>query len=342
MPHPAPQTRAGVDALARNAECESCHPEVADEWRASLHAEAFTVREFQHAFRSEPLAFCRSCHAPEAGPAKEPALEAIGVACVTCHLPEGERVLAAARPVGAGGGAAPHPLARSERFASDEACAACHEFTFPDRRPVPEFMQTTVREHRRSAAAERPCADCHMPERPGGGRSHAFHASRDGAWMRSVVAIEASRPTAEEVEIRLELDAAAVGHALPTGDLFRQISVEARSTRRSLRPLTVRRVLARHWSAGGPGSIHREELADDRLGVGDNPRIVRLTLDPADAALAVRWRVRYERVESFVAGGEALVVGGVVLGEGLLEVPGDGVVEDAERGSTRPSYEGGR
>ncbi|MCA9663790.1 MAG: hypothetical protein KC486_36015, partial [Myxococcales bacterium] len=76
--------------------------------------------------------------------------------------------------------------------------------------------------------------------------------------------------------------------------------------------------------------------ADDRLGVGDNPRIVRLTLDPADAALAVRWRVRYERVESFVGATEdgAIVVGGAVLGEGVLAPVGAAVADEAGAATT--------
>jgi len=50
------------------------------------------------------------------------------------------------------------------------------------------------------------------------------------------------------------------------------------------------------------------------------PRVVRLSLDPRDAALPVRWRVRYERVESMLLGpGEqGVVVGGVLLAEGTL------------------------
>jgi hypothetical protein len=209
-------------------------------------------------------------------------------------------------------------------------------------------MQTTIDEHRGSTQASRTCADCHMSTAPGW-RSHAFVASREPARMRDAVTIKAERPRPGEVVITLELDSDAVGHALPTGDLFRRIAVEAISTRRLLRRPKVSRYLARHWRPRGalgevgPGSVNYTEVADDRLGVGDNPRIVRLKLDPADAELPVRWRVRYERVESFVGPTEdgAIVVGGAVLGEGVLEPvgatddPGAATIEDGVTGERR-------
>ncbi len=327
MPHPGPQHRSG-DPAARNAECESCHPQVAEEWRGSLHARAFTVGEFRHAFRLEPLDFCRGCHAPEAGPRPDAEGEAIGVACITCHLVADDVVLAG--PPRADSGAPTHRIRRDARFASPDACASCHEFQFPGRRQRPELMQTTISEHRRSTQADRTCADCHMPERASGGRSHAFHASRDSAWMRSVVSVRAVRPTREQVVLTLELDKNAIGHALPTGDLFRRIAVEAISTRKQLRPTTKRRILTRHWARDGAknhaGTTDYTEVADDRLGVGDNPRVVSLDLEPDDANLPVRWRIRYERVESMILGArdEGIVVGGVVLAEGVLDPPTPG------------------
>ncbi|MEZ4453434.1 MAG: cytochrome c3 family protein [Nannocystaceae bacterium] len=320
MPHRAPQTRLG-DVVQQNAECESCHREIADEWQASLHREAFTSREFQSAFRSEPLAFCRECHAAESPRTADPRTEALGIACVTCHVPEGDVVLAAPRE---GPIAAPHPVRREPAFASPAACAGCHEFEFPDRRPVPERMQTTIAEHARSSARDRSCAECHMPRAADGHRTHAFAASRDAAWMRSVVAITATRPSPERVEFTLDLDEDAVGHALPTGDLFRQIAVEALSTRRALRPIARRQTLARHWRMLREGGLTAQTLVrDDRLGVADDPVHVTVELDPADFARPIRWRVRYERVQSFTAQRDdaALVVGGFNLADGVLDTP---------------------
>ena len=318
MPGPAPLHR-GDNAVARNAECVACHAEIASEWDASLHREAYTSRDFQSALRREPLPFCRGCHAPEADPRQpQPGLAALGVACVSCHVPRGDAVLSA-RSVDAPL-LAPHPVLRTASFTTADACAGCHEFTFPDRRPVPEFMQTTVREHRSSTRRADACAACHMPAVAGDDgvlhRSHAFTASRDAAWMRDAFTVTARRPAADRIELSLDLDEDRVGHAFPTGDLLRRLTVSVAGTR------TQRRYLARHWTYArtGPGPATRTLDHDDRLGVGDDPRIVAFTLDPADAAKSVQWRIRYERVEAFVGPGEdgAHVVGGLDLFMGAL------------------------
>src|SRR3712207_728161 len=91
MPAPAPIHRDG-DPARSNAACESCHPDVAAEWRASSHRTAYTDPVFQRALAREPSPFCRGCHAPEAPPEDEPParLGEIGVGCVTCHVVGGK------------------------------------------------------------------------------------------------------------------------------------------------------------------------------------------------------------------------------------------------------------
>ena len=324
MPGPAPLQRV-ADAVARNEDCVACHDEIAAEWQGSLHREAYTSTEFQRALRNEPLPFCRGCHAPEADTRRpEPALAAIGVACVSCHVPRGEAVLSARAPTQPL--AAPHAVIRDPAFAGAGACAGCHEFPFPDRRPAPEFMQTTIREHAESPHADRSCAECHMPRAADGHRSHAFVASRDATWMRSALAIAATRPAADRVELTLDLRDEEVGHAFPTGDLLRRLTVEVAPDDRTRRAAAQRRYLTRHWQRTRlAGGLYVRTLErDDRLRIGEGPRTLVFTLDPADAALPVRWSVRYERVESFVGPGEdqAIIVGGLELGAGTL--PGAG------------------
>jgi len=317
---PGPAVKRDGDAVARNDECLACHADIAAEWQASLHREAFTSREFQHALQREPLPFCRGCHAPEADPRRpEPALAAIGVACVTCHVPVGDAVLSARANDAPHD--APHAVVRDVAFAGSGACAGCHEFSFPDRRPVPEFMQTTISEHAASPLRTRSCADCHMPRAVDGHRTHAFVASRDGDWMRSVVAVRADRPAADRVELTLDLLEDQVGHAFPTGDLLRRLTITVDVARPGPRR-PQRRYLARHWKTApvGGGPPVRTEASDDRLGVGENPRTLVFDLPATDAALPVRWWVNYERVESFVGPSEdgAVVVGMVPLAKGTL------------------------
>ncbi len=324
MPGPAPLHRVD-NAMDLNAECVACHEAIAVEWQGSLHRAAYTSPEFQSALRNEPLPFCRGCHAPEADP-RRPGddLAALGVACVSCHLPRGDSVLSARAstdPMHA-----PHPVLRDPKFAAADACAGCHEFTFPDRRPVPEYMQTTVREQQDSRHKDRGCAACHMPPvaDAGGGvhRSHSFAGSRDAAWMRAAFVVEARRPTADRVELSLDLQEDRVGHAFPTGDLLRRlvVTIAVEGPTRSTRPQ--RRYLARHWkhTRAGKGPTMRTLDHDDRLGVGEDPRLVAFTLDPADAELPVKWSVRYERVEAFVGPGEhgARITGGLDLFAGTL------------------------
>jgi len=296
MPGPAPLHRV-EDAAARNGECVACHDDIAAEWRASLHRAAYTSRDFQSALRSEPLPFCRGCHAPEADPRRpEPELAALGVGCVSCHLPAGDAVLSA-RAVDAADEAA-HPVLRAAAFATADACANCHQFTFPDRRPVPEYMQTTVHEHRASTQRDRSCADCHMPRVTGADgrvhRSHAFTGSRDPDGMRAAFTVRASRPAADRVRLTLDLREESIGHAFPTGDLFRRLVVVAEVPGDDGRPITTAtRYLTRHFT------LSRREVADDRVGAPDlagGDQLIPFDLGPPAIGREIRWRVAYERV----------------------------------------------
>src|SRR5690606_3589291 len=128
---PAPTTaERGDDRLDRNDDCERCHVDIAQEWRASLHRASYSDPMVQAAIAGEDdPSFCRSCHAPEADPRAEPdpRRAALGVGCVGCHLVDQE-ILAAPRP---GPETAPHPIRRDPKFAGPDACAGCHEFWFP-------------------------------------------------------------------------------------------------------------------------------------------------------------------------------------------------------------------
>lgn len=321
-PHlPGPGRARGLAMAQKNRECERCHAEVASEWRASPHRRSDLDPAYQRALAREPLPFCRSCHAPEADPAG-PApreLSELGVGCVTCHL-DGDRVLAApsTRP---GPERAPHAVRRDAGFASERACASCHEFPFPDSalRLEPELMQSTVSEHAKSPLAERSCASCHMP-RVGGRRHHGFRSQRSQTALRSAVRVRATRIGPQG--LALELESVGVGHALPTGDLFRrlELSVEAvgddyASVARSVRYLT------RHYQPLGRAGVPRRVLEDDRLGADGTTR-TRITFElPVEARnLPLAWRVAYQRVEHprGVNDESAVLESEVVLAEGIL------------------------
>lgn len=299
---PGPAVGPGrPDAAAQNAACAHCHVAVAAEWRGSLHHDAYTNTSFAAALAREPLPFCRGCHAPEADPERPAprALAQLGVGCVSCHVPD-DVVLAAPR-ADLAQETAPHPIRRSGRFAGAGACAGCHEFAFPG---APELMQRTVAEHAASTRAGTSCADCHMPRVGVARRSHAFVASRDPGFVAQAVRVAARRDGSQVV---LRLAPGAVGHAFPTGDLFRRLVVVAEVVEAGRQLRADRRVLARHFDRV------RRELWDDRVGAaafagpehrpsaGDPARdgddiVVTLELGPPAYDREIRWRVQYERV----------------------------------------------
>ncbi len=301
----APRTAAPSGAARRNAECEACHEDVAASWRGSMHRQSFTGADFASAFAREPREFCRSCHAPHADPTrgtKIGELERIGVGCVTCHVAAPHE----SRPDD------PHAGLRPAANDPSSACAGCHEFGFPD---APDLlMQSTLLEHARSPAAQTSCIDCHMPRSDalGGRRDHGFSASRDVGMLRRAVAIEAERVAPERVRIRLA--PREVGHAFPTGDMFRRVLVSAQAyDGQHLRVGDVE-VIGRSFEDGARGAV------DTRLGAdGDfSPRDLELVL-PGAAGLVVRWSVVYQRTDGArMVEGEPWVFESVTIEQGEL------------------------
>lgn len=322
MPGPARSARP-ADAVAENRACESCHPEIAAEWRASMHKQAHTDPAYQRALAIEPLSFCRGCHAPEADPRAEapPASGDIGVACVSCHDAAGKPPLSAPR---SGGPEPPHAVRRSARFATGDACASCHEFPFPGQPPAGLRMQTTMSEHRASDSADRTCASCHMPWVGAGAarhRSHRFEV-RDPRLLRGAMSVRARRAGATAVELTLE--PVGVGHAFPTGDLFRRIAVEAEvAGPDNLVLASASRYLTRHFeNLTLPGGRHEKRLVrDDRPGTTQGPSGVVLDLGQAGLGQTILYRVTYERVAhpAGVSEATAIIETSVILAEGAVK-----------------------
>ena len=325
MPGPAPVPRT-AHAAKENTRCEGCHADIAAEWRASLHKKAHDDPAYQRALAIEPLPFCRGCHAPEADPMRDPPpdLGALGVACTSCHG-DSSRVLAAPRETPR---IAPHPVVRAAAFASASACAACHEFSFPDpdRRFTPLFMQTTASEHRASPFAGTSCAECHMPfvgEGASKHRSHVFPASRDPALLRASARITATRAGAGTVEVRIE--PLAIGHAFPTGDLFRRLAIRVEAVGPEQSVLSEdARYLSRRFGRGKGRDGHSIKIltGDDRVMPGA-PSVITLSLGEKAKHAPILWQVTYERVEHPIeeTSDHAVVEGEVVLAEGTLAPP---------------------
>lgn len=281
-PGPAPQERS---ATVSNANCVRCHETIAAEWAGSLHQRAWDDPTFLAAYAVEPMAFCRNCHAPEAASTEDERRHE-GVSCVTCHVLARDVVGVRAKSGGE------HPVLVEPAMATSDWCASCHEFDFP--RPQEAKMQSTVSEHRRSAHRGRSCQACHMPEvtdAAGTHRRHDFRVQGDAALMASALSVTAASIDKRRVEVTLVV--AEVGHAVPTGDLYRRLVVRATDANgQTARPV----VLGRRFSrAHHPDGEERKQVGDDRVPPDGRPRKAELFfLQPF--ALPVRWEVVYQRM----------------------------------------------
>jgi len=272
---PATPTYARGDRAETNAACIRCHARTARAHAGSLHAASFSDVSFRRGYAAEPAPFCRGCHAPESRPDGEPDpfAQTHGVTCVTCHLPAGAAVvLASARAPQAH---APHGVKRVPDFGT-RTCAGCHEFAFPNADALGErgLMQKTLRENEAAGAPD--CTSCH--------RDHAMTVSRDRERLAAALAVTADR---HDGDLVLRLEAKGVGHAVPTGDMFRRLVVRVKTPK-----ATLERPLGRTFRTrrDDDGAAVRYEATDERLFPG-RPR--RLVFDvPADAA----WEVVYQRL----------------------------------------------
>jgi len=216
-------------ALGGPSTCLPCHAQVVDEWKASMHAVAFTDPQVRGPEPAGSVNFskqeCLPCHAPApvftAGIVRDTRVlarverRADGVDCLSCHgLPDG---VAASR---AGLTGACRPVQRAE-LSTELVCQACHN------------QHQTHDEWRASpaAAAGKDCLDCHMAkvERTGAeasaprtGASHRFLGGRDREFALSGLTL-AGRVEGRELVATLHNDFA--GHNLPTDSRNRALDL---------------------------------------------------------------------------------------------------------------------
>lgn len=195
--------------------CAPCHEAIVREWEASPHRRSFSGAWFQSGYRIDHRSFCRDCHAPlHAGSDPLPGTVAYedGITCVSCHA-----------------GARLHPSDEPHADFTTRACAACHQFRFPDegihaRFDPSEQMQRTEDEWRASGTVKR-CTDCHMAPGPSH-RAHDFNVLGTPQRIADAIDLEGTishRDESTHVEVRLS--ARDAGHAVPTGDVFRALEL---------------------------------------------------------------------------------------------------------------------
>jgi hypothetical protein len=334
VPGPVPRGLGGVEP----SDCASCHADIAAEWASSGHASAWTDPIFQAEYRLSPDAFCRRCHAPRdvdtgagrgsgsgSGPGSA-SLAARGIDCLVCHVREG-RVLG-----GHGRGDGDHVARRDARLLTSAFCGSCHQFDFPRPsagQPVRyhpgQPLQNTLIEWTKSRYADRACQDCHMPQVaasvPGtrSHRSHAFRTFEDRELMaRSVVVKALARRRRGTFLVTVSIAPGEIGHAFPTGDMFREAVLTVR-TGAAQRRQVLRRYFAPVITADGRG--HRLGQVDDtRLapaGAGPPLRFSFQLDEPggtdAPAATDVAWSLDLVRLDPDDARSRGLEPAAIVI-----------------------------
>jgi hypothetical protein len=294
-----------------------------------MHRQAWTDPVFQKAYAVEPVAFCRGCHAPEADPRAVPneAERDVGVACTTCHVDGGHVVGVRASALGEGA----HAMRAEPQMSTRAACASCHQFDFPGTKGAP--MQDTLRENARSSYADVECQSCHMPVVVGpdgrARRSHSFSVIGNDALLRSAVTVKAELVGARSLELRLE--GARVGHAFPTGDMFRRLELRARivgadgHAKGIARPVHLGRRFGDRARSGGELAFDRVPTGDTRVPPpGAGTRRARLSFE-RDLASGdeLHWEVAYQRMDDAMAAsfGVDAVHDEVVVASGRVDVP---------------------
>lgn len=294
-------TRSG---WASANECVDCHADIVAQWELSRHRTAWTNDIFQAGFIAEPRVFCIQCHAP----AEEQVAEVLvnidfyrslwydtnitnapghlapepkaaeGVNCVVCHLRDGQ-MLTASEP----SPDSPHEHRVDAQFATSAACTTCHDFPMVafvngELAMTDEMMQTTAHEweawRERSGRTEH-CPDCHMPD-----GDHNMQGGNSPARVQNTIHVAASASP-----LALVLSVEDVGHAVPTGDLFRHLTLEARCGD----DWTVLSTFGRRFAAKGEdGAGKKRQVADTRLVPGIEARV-----EIPSACAGQEWRLRY-------------------------------------------------
>src|SRR5215216_1114893 len=139
---PFQKVPAGIDSLHAES-CGTCHKEIYEEWKTSIHSEAYDDPFFQAYWtKDKHIWVCLSCHAPlenqqatlirdiprnrvEKAPLLpnagfDPAYQHEGVTCAGCHVRDGVIM----GPFD--DSAAPHPTQFDPSFRTAQVCYRCH------------------------------------------------------------------------------------------------------------------------------------------------------------------------------------------------------------------------
>ncbi len=219
------------ETIPKSSECGTCHKEIYQDWNSSRHRVSFTNELYQDSHKKEPMDWCVNCHSPflklsgDVSNLKDRINKEEGISCVVCHVRD-EKIIVAKIPKTQ----STHTYKEEKNLGKSEFCESCHDFNFPKKNfkhGKIEYsnmvMQGTYKEYKESFYFGREsCQDCHIPKQNGIKR-HYFRGGHDKDFLKKTFFAELKLISENVYE--LKLIAKNLGHAFPTGDLFRNFSI---------------------------------------------------------------------------------------------------------------------
>ena len=222
-----------TEKLEGSKNCENCHKEIYTEWKTTRHRLSFSNRLYQESHKKEPLTWCVNCHAPlvKENGNPENTVDRIfteeGVSCVVCHK-RGDKILTAHTP----NNPVEHEYIEVKEMKRSEFCENCHQFNFPvgtGNVPHNKFkyssqpMQNTFTEWQMSYFyGKETCQDCHMQTNKEH-KTHSFPGGHNKDYLAKTFTVDFTKIS--NTDIKLTIIGKRLGHAFPTGDLFRTLTV---------------------------------------------------------------------------------------------------------------------
>ncbi|RMH06135.1 MAG: hypothetical protein D6704_07960 [Nitrospirae bacterium] len=314
----------GLSSL-RAEECGTCHQAIYEEWRSSIHAQAYTDPFFQAYWtKDNRIWICLNCHTPLENqqptlitdiprdrvekavqvhnPRYDPEYQREGVTCAACHVRNGTIF----GPFG--DSVAPHPTDYDPAFRTTAICYRCHNvvsgpFQFYNVGPCGTYAEYEGKYFMQQKGYI--CQTCHMPEviRPaakGGplrhGRRHVWRGGHDPEMIRRAVAIyvqaEPLKPQpGETVTVTVTVINAGAGHKIPTGDPDRHFTVEFRVRDRDRHVLAEQVDTMGRWILWQPVIV---EVYDNRLlPLASRDYQFTFTIPEGQSDLVLETQVRY-------------------------------------------------